>query len=48
MTLLHVVEEYAAFRRTLGEKFGVNGQVLRAFCKAMGKTLPSRMSRLNE
>jgi site-specific recombinase XerD len=37
MTLLHVVEEYAAFRRTLGEKFGVNGQVLRAFCKAMGK-----------
>jgi integrase len=37
MTLQHVVEEYATFRRTLGEKFGVNGQVLNAFCKAMGE-----------
>lgn len=37
MTLQHIVEEYATFRRTLGEKFGVNGQVLKAFCKAMGE-----------
>ena len=37
MNLQHVVEEYAAFRRTLGEKFGVNGNVLKAFCRAMGE-----------
>jgi integrase/recombinase XerD len=36
MNLEHVVEEYATFRRTLGEKFGVNGKVLTAFCRAMG------------
>jgi integrase/recombinase XerD len=36
MTLQHVVEEYATFRKTLGERFRVNGQVLKAFCKAMG------------
>jgi integrase/recombinase XerD len=37
MTLQHVVEEYATFRRTLGERFGVNGKVLKAFCRAMGE-----------
>jgi integrase/recombinase XerD len=37
MNLEHVVEEYATFRRTLGEKFGVNGKVLKAFCRAMGE-----------
>jgi hypothetical protein len=36
MTLQHVVEEYATFRKTLGERLRVNGQVLKAFCKAMG------------
>jgi hypothetical protein len=39
MTLEHVVEEYAAFRKTLGEKFRVNGNVLKAFCKAVGTGL---------
>jgi integrase/recombinase XerD len=37
MNLEQVVEEYATFRRTLGEKFGVNGKVLKAFCRAMGE-----------
>jgi integrase/recombinase XerD len=37
MNLQHVVEEYATFRRTLGERFRVNGNVLKAFCRAMGK-----------
>jgi integrase/recombinase XerD len=37
MNLQHVVEEYATFRRTLGERFGVNGKVLKAFCRAMGE-----------
>ena len=37
MNLQHVVEEYAAFRRTLGERFGVNGKVLKAFCRAVGE-----------
>jgi integrase/recombinase XerD len=36
MTLQHVVEEYATFRKMLGERFRVNGQVLKAFCQAMG------------
>jgi integrase/recombinase XerD len=36
MTLRQVIEEYATFRKTLGEKFRVNGQVLKAFSKAMG------------
>ena len=40
MTLEHVVEEYAIFRKTLGEKFAVNGNVLKAFCKAMGTGSP--------
>ena len=37
MNLQHVVEEYATFRRTVGERFRVNGNVLKAFCRAMGK-----------
>ena len=48
MNLEHVVEEYATFRRTLGEKFGVNGKVLKAFCRAMGKDAVLRMSRQKE
>jgi hypothetical protein len=36
MTLGRVVEDYVTFRRILGEKFAVNGAVLKAFCKAMG------------
>jgi integrase len=36
MTLQHVVEEYVMFRKTLGERFRVNGQVLKSFYKAMG------------
>jgi integrase/recombinase XerD len=37
MTLQSVVEQYTAFRKTLGERFRVNGQVLNAFCRAMGQ-----------
>jgi len=37
MTLQSIVEQYAAFRKTLGERFRVNGQVLNAFCRAMGQ-----------
>jgi site-specific recombinase XerD len=38
MTLQSMVEQYAAFRKTLGERFRVNGQVLKAFCRAMGQS----------
>jgi integrase len=37
MTIQHVVEEYATFRRALGERFGVNGKVLKTFCRAIGE-----------
>ncbi len=37
MTLRIIVEQYATFRKTLGERFQVNGQVLKAFCRAMGE-----------
>src|ERR1035441_1032123 len=33
-----IVDEYAAFRKTLGERFRTNGQVLAAFCRAMGRS----------
>jgi integrase/recombinase XerD len=39
MTIQHVVEEYATFRRTLGERFGVNGKILKSFCKVMGHSI---------
>jgi integrase/recombinase XerD len=39
MTLQDIVEKYVDFRRTLGEKCRANGQVLRAFCKAMGASV---------
>jgi integrase/recombinase XerD len=32
-----VVDQYASFRKTLGERFRTNGQVLAAFCRAMGQ-----------
>lgn len=38
MTLRSIVEQYATFRKTLGERFQVNGQVLKAFCRAMGES----------
>jgi integrase/recombinase XerD len=32
-----IVDQYASFRKTLGERFRTNGQVLAAFCRAMGQ-----------
>ena len=37
MTLQSIIERYSGFRKTLGERFRVNGQVLHAFCRAMGQ-----------
>src|SRR5450631_4045578 len=37
MTLTWIVEQYVAFRKTLGERFSVNEQVLKAFCRRMGQ-----------
>ena len=39
MNLQSICEQYAAFRRTLGERFEVNGRQLKAFCRAMGQNL---------
>jgi len=39
LILQNIVEQYAAFRKTLGERFGVNGRMLKAFCRAMGEDL---------
>ncbi len=36
MTLRSTVEQYATFRKTLGERFKVNAQILNAFCRAIG------------
>jgi len=36
MTLQTICQQYAAFRKTLGERFKVNGTHLKAFCRAMG------------
>jgi len=36
MKLQSICERYAAFRKTLGERFEVNGRQLKAFCRAMG------------
>ena len=39
MNLRTLCEQYAAFRKTLGEAFEVNGSQLKAFCRAMGQNL---------
>lgn len=39
MNLQSIVEQYAAFRKTLGERFGTNGRLLKSFCRAMGQDL---------
>lgn len=36
MKLNLVCQHYAAFRRTLGERFETNGRYVNAFCRAMG------------
>jgi integrase/recombinase XerD len=39
MKLQTICEGYAAFRKTLGERFEVNGRQLKAFCRAMGPNI---------
>src|SRR6266566_5036912 len=39
MKLQTICERYAAFRKTLGERFEVNGRQLKAFCRAMGRKI---------
>ncbi len=39
MKLQTICERYAAFRKTLGERFEVNGRQLKAFCRAMGPNI---------
>ena len=39
MNLQSIVEQYATFRKTLGERFGTNGRLLKAFCRAVGQEL---------
>jgi integrase/recombinase XerD len=39
VTLQRIAEQYATFRKTLGERFGVNGRLLKAFCRAMGEDI---------
>lgn len=39
MNLQSIVEQYAAFRKTLGERFGVNGRILKSFCGAVGQNV---------
>ena len=39
MNLQAICERYAAFRKTLGERFETNGRQLRAFCRAMGRNI---------
>src|SRR5207253_7412568 len=34
-----ICERYAAFRKTVGERFETNGRQLRAFCRAMGRNI---------
>jgi site-specific recombinase XerD len=36
MILANACEQYAAFRRTLSERFEVNGRQIKAFCRFMG------------
>jgi integrase/recombinase XerD len=39
MKLQTICERYAAFRKTLGERFEVNGRQLKAFCRAMAPNI---------
>lgn len=39
MNLQNSCEQYAAFRKTLGERFEVNGSQLKAFCRALGQNI---------
>jgi|SRR2546429_169396 len=39
MNLQAICEQYAAFRKTLGELFETNGRQLKAFCRAMGPNI---------
>src|ERR1700758_3468605 len=39
MKLQSICEQYAAFRKALGERFEVNGRQLKAFCRAMGQNI---------
>jgi site-specific recombinase XerD len=39
MTLNLVCQQYAAFRKTFGERFAVNGRYVKAFCRAMGSDI---------
>jgi integrase/recombinase XerD len=39
MKLQNICEQYAAFRKALGERFEVNGRQLKAFCRAMGQNI---------
>src|SRR5258708_15063859 len=39
MNLQALCERYAAFRKTLGERFETNGRQLRAFCRDMGRNI---------
>src|SRR5690349_8144112 len=39
MKLQTICERYAAFRKTLGERFETNGRQLKAFCRAMGQNI---------
>jgi integrase/recombinase XerD len=36
MNLQMICQQYAGFRKKLGERFSVNGRILKAFCRAMG------------
>ena len=39
MKLTLVYQQYAAFRRALGERFAVNGRYVKAFCRVMGSDI---------
>jgi hypothetical protein len=39
MKLQAICERYAAFRKTLGERFETNGRQLKALCRAMGPNI---------
>lgn len=39
MNLQAICEQYAAFRKTLGERFETNGRQLKAFYRAMGPNI---------
>lgn len=39
MTLQIIYEQYAGFRRLLGERFVVNGNQLKAFCRFVGQDM---------